>query len=220
MTFFVVNMRSPGIDIRPIRQMSGKSDFNETFLTDVRIPADLRLGAEGEGWAVTMTVLMNERLGSAKEFEAYSVRRVIERARDTRVGGAALIERGDIQEHLARWYVQEQGIKYFRWRLITQLSKGQRPGAEGGLSKLLFTNRLQQTAAYAMEMLGYAGAVAEPDDRLQTMFFDNYIWSSALRVAGGADEVLRNQLAERVLGMPGEIRGDKNIPFDQLSSLR
>lgn len=220
LTFFIVDMRSPGIEVRPIRQISGKSDFNETFLTDVRIPAEMRLGAEGEGWAVTMTVLMNERLGSAKEVEHYSVRRVIERAAAVRCGDMAMIDRPDVQEHLARWYVQEQGIKYFRWRLQTQLSKGQRPGAEAGVSKLLFTNRLQQTAAYAMEMLGYAGVVADPDDLNQAMFFDNYIWSSALRVAGGADEVLRNQIAERVLGMPSEIRADKDVPFENLSSVR
>ena len=220
LTFFLIDMRSPGIDVRPIKQISGKSDFNETFLTDVRIPANMRIGEEGEGWAVAMTVLMNERLGSSKEFEAYKVQRLIERARTTEVDGTALIERGDVQEKLARWYVQEQGIKYFRWRLLTQLSKGERPGAEGGVSKLLYTNRLQQSAAFAMEMLEYAGAVAEPGDQIQNMFFDNYVWSSALRVAGGADEVLRNQIAERVLGMPSDIRLDKDVPFEKLSSIR
>lgn len=220
LSFFVVDMRAPGIEIRPIRQISGKSDFNETFFTDVRVPADLRLGAEGEGWAVTMTVLMNERLGSSKEFESYKVLRLIERARETKVGNDRLIDRPDVQQKLAHWYVGEQGIKYFRWRLLTQLSKGGRPGPESGVSKLLYTNRVQQTAAYAMEMLGYAGVTAEPEERLQGMFFDNYIWASALRVAGGPDEVLRNQIAERVLNMPGEARIDKDVPFEKLSSLR
>ena len=215
LTFFVIDMKTPGIEIRPIRQISGKSDFNETFLTDVVIPDSCRIGSEGEGWACAMTVLMSERLGSGKDVEGHSVRVLIDRARQPDAFGQRLIDRADVQARLAAWYIQEQGVKHFRARLLTQLSKGQRPGAESGASKLLFTNKLQQTAAYAMEMLGYEGIVSEADDNLQPMIFENYLWASALRVAGGADEVLKNQIAERVLGMPGEIRTDKTAAYNQ-----
>lgn len=217
LTFFVVDMKSPGIDVRPIRQISGKSDFNETFFTDVRIPDDCRIGSEGEGWACAMTVLMSERLSSGKEVEGHSVRVLIDRARAHLSDGTRLIDRADVQERLADWYLQELGIKYFRARLLTQLARGQRPGPESGASKLLFTNKLQQTAAYAMEMLGYEGIAAAAGDPIQPMIFDNYLWAAALRVAGGADEVLKNQIAERVLGMPPELRADKDVPFEELS---
>ena len=220
LTFFVLDMRTPGIEIRPIEQISGKSDFNETFLTDVFIPDDCRIGDEGQGWACAMTVLTSERGSSGNANEAHSVAPLLDIACEPMQDGRRLIDRDDVCERLAHWIAEEQAVHFLKARMLTRLSKGKGAGAEGGISKLVFTNRLQRTAGYAMELLGYAGSVARSSDVHNRVFFDNYLWSAALRVAGGSDEVLRNQIAERILEMPGEIRNDKNTPFDQLGRSR
>lgn len=208
LTFFVLDMKTPGIDVRPIRQISGASDFNETFFADVRIPDADRIGAVGEGWACCMTVLMGERLNQAGA-EKGSVREVIEYA------GAAL-ESASARLALASAYAEELAEKYFQARLRTMVSRGENPGALAAMVKLASASRLQKTRGLAMELRGAAGLAASPQDAATRQIWQDYIWSTALRIAGGADEVLRNQIAERVLGMPGEIRGDKDIPFDQL----
>jgi alkylation response protein AidB-like acyl-CoA dehydrogenase len=214
LSFFLIDMRSPGIEVRPIRQISGQSDFNETFLTDVFVPDEDRIGAEGDGWACAMTVLTSERIASGTEPERSlgGIRGLIGRAAD-----AGILDSSAAQERLARWYTREQGLKYFHSRMVTKLSKGQVIGAEASLSKLVYATMLQEVSAFDMDLLGYAGCVAEEGDRFRHQVFDNYYWSSAMRIAGGTDEILRNQIAERVLSLPGEPRLDKDVPFDQLS---
>ncbi|MEI9930327.1 MAG: acyl-CoA dehydrogenase family protein [Rhizomicrobium sp.] len=108
--------------------------------------------------------------------------------------------------------MKEQGRKYFRFRILTQISKSGDPGPSGALSKLVYANTLQQGAALAMDIDGIAGVFAHFRTD-QTRVFNDYLWAAAMRVAGGTDEILRNQLAERVLGMPGEIRVDKDVAF-------
>ena len=208
LTFFVLDMKSPGIDVRPIRQISGASDFNETFLTDVRIPDSMRIGAIGEGWACCMTVLMGERLNQGGS-EKGSVREVLAYAGDALKSESARLA-------LANACADELAEKYFQARLRTMVSRGENPGALAAMVKLASANRLQKTRGLAMELRGAAGLVAGPQDAATRQIWTDYIWATALRIAGGADEVLRNQIAERVLGMPGDIRADKDVPFDQL----
>lgn len=215
LTFFVVDMKSPGIDIRPIRQISGASDFNETFFTDVRIPDSDRVGQPGEGWACCMTVLMGERLGSGSHKS--TVGPLIDYARTTPgpAGGTAL-DGGGVKLALAQALAEEQGSRYFEARLRTMVSRGENPGALAGMVKLAYASRLQSTSGLAMELRGMASIAPNPEDAATREVQADYIWSSALRIAGGADEVLKNQIAERVLGMPGDVRMDKDAPFDQL----
>jgi acyl-CoA dehydrogenase len=216
MTFFVVDMKSPGIDVRPIRQISGASDFNETFLTDVRIDDSCRIGAPGEGWACAMTTLMGERLnqggdghdGAAADLIAYA-------AATPRESGTAL-DSSAIRLRLAEAYAEEQAERHFQARLRTMVSRGENPGALASIVKLAYTSRYQTMAGLALEMRELAGIAHPADDTDTARIMHDYIWSTALRIAGGADEVLRNQIAERVLGMPGDVRADKTIPFNQL----
>ncbi|WP_088181920.1 acyl-CoA dehydrogenase family protein [Sphingobium sp. Z007] len=215
LTFFVVDMKTPGIEVRPIRQISGASDFNETFLTDVRIPEYCRIGAEGEGWACAMTVLMGERLNQGSEGNGGGIADLIQYAADTPRAEGTALDSSATRTALACAYAEEQAERYFQARLRTMVSRGENPGALASMVKLAYTNRYQKTSGLALEMRGPAGLVAEEGSDTARIQGD-YIWSTALRVAGGADEVLRNQIAERVLGMPGEMRADKNIPFDQL----
>lgn len=217
LTFFVVDMKTPGIDIRPIRQISGESDFNETFMTDVRIPDSCRIGEVGEGWSCAMTVLTSERLSSAELKESEKVMRLIELAAKTPTARGTALDSDSVREKLAHWYSLEEGQKNFHLRMLTKLSQGSGPGAEASLLKLVYAQRLQESAGFALELQGLSGIAPKIDDHETLEFQKTYIWSTAMRVAGGADQVLLNQIAERVLGMPGEIRGDKGIAFNELT---
>lgn len=214
LTFFVVDMSTPGIDIRPIRQISGASDFNETFFSDVRIPDANRIGGVGEGWACCMTVLMGERLNQGGE--RGGIENLIAYAEATPRGSGTALDSGSVRLALAQALAEEQASKSFQARLRTMVSRGENPGALAGMVKLAFARRYQQTSGLALELRGLdAMAPAEGDARTREIQHD-YIWSTVIRIAGGADEVLRNQIAERVLGMPGEVRMDKDVPFERL----
>jgi acyl-CoA dehydrogenase len=215
LTFFVVDMKTPGIDIRPIRQISGLSEFNETFLTDVRIPDANRIGAVGEGWACCMTVLMGERLGSGAHRSGVAPLLALAASTPAEQGGTMLDDRA-IRQQLAEALAEEQGERFFQARLRTMVSKGENPGALAGMVKLAYASRNQHINGLGMELRGLDGIAPDPADSAMIDTQYDYIYSVVMRIAGGADEVLRNQIAERVLGMPGEIRMDKNVPFDQL----
>ncbi|MBV9842333.1 MAG: acyl-CoA dehydrogenase family protein [Sphingomonadaceae bacterium] len=216
LTFFVVDMKTPGIQVRPIRQISGLKDFNETFLTDVRIPDTNRIGAVGEGWACAMTLLTGERLGQGGEGKDRGIIDLIRFAAQTPRAEATALDNSAVRLALAGAYAEEQAEKHFQARLRTMISRGENPGAAASIVKLIYSNRYQKTSGLAMEIREMAGIAHAPDDTFTPELWYDYIWSTALRIAGGADEVLRNQIAERVLGMPGEVRTDKNVAFDKL----
>ena len=216
LTFFLVDMKSPGIEVRPIKQISGKSDFNETFLTDVRVPDANRLGAVNGGWPVAMTTLTGERIGPAPPSTGITSLTVLNRAARTRAGDGTMLDSSAVRERIARWYALEQGLRNFRFRLLTKISKNENPGNATALSKLMSYRKLQELSAYAMDLQGYAGLFDDGTDPELAKVHDEFIWSSAMRLAGGSDEVLRNQLAERALGLPPDMRADKNVPFNQL----
>lgn len=214
LTFFALDMKSPGVDVRPIKQISGASDFNETFLTDVRIPDANRIGAVGEGWSCCMTVLMGERLGSGSSKSA--MQPIIDYAAATPRGTGTALDSSAVRLALAEALAQERGGKYFEARLRTMVSRGENPGALAGMVKLSYAGRQQKALGLAMEIRGPAALAGPADDGATHEMHYEYIWSTVMRIAGGADEVLRNQIAERVLGMPGDVRFDKNVPFNEL----
>lgn len=216
LTFFVVDMQSPGVEVRPIRQISGRSDFNETFLTDVVIPDANRIGAEGEGWACAMTVLMNERHTSGgQSAEAHdSARNLVRAAR-----AAGRLDSAAVRGKLAQWWVEEQGLKNYGLRIREAVARGQTPPPAVAMMKLVSATKMQQANAFLMDLNEYSGLFSEPERPQQEDVFFQYVWSAAMRIAGGADEILRNQLAERVLGMPSEPRLDK-VPFNELPGIR
>ena len=216
LTFFVVDMRTPGVEVRPIRQITGKSDFNETFFTDAVIPDANRIGAEGEGWACAMTVLSVERNQSGGGEPASQVRRLVDLAAQTPRGKAAALDSAAVRAKLAQWWVEEQGLKNFGKRVQAMLAAGKGPPPTLAMMKLVSATKLQQTKAFEMDLREYDGLFDGPAEMEEDDVFYQYLWSSALRIAGGADEILRNQLAERALGMPQDVRLDKGVPFDKL----
>jgi alkylation response protein AidB-like acyl-CoA dehydrogenase len=215
LTFFFLDMRSPGIEIRPIHQMSGASHFNAVFFTDVRVPDAQRLGAVGQGWKVSLTTLMNERL-AVGEVHRPDVEDLLELARSLMV-----LSDGAVRERIAEWYARTQGLKFTRFRTMTALSRGQTPGPENSIHKLVNASKLQDIASYGMDLMGMAGLVMDDDlTAAYAMFQQALLSSPSARIAGGSDEILRNIIAERVLGLPADIRVDKNRPFNQVPTGR
>jgi acyl-CoA dehydrogenase len=212
LTMFFVDMKSPGIEVRPIRQMDGDSEFNEVFLTDVRVPDDQRLGAVGAGWKVALTTLMHERLSVGAEigllnFDAlWSV-----------VQGAGCLDEPLAVEHLADAWVAEEGLRLHHCRSLTALSRGGTPGPEQSIAKLVKATLAQRMATFALQLRGEAGRVGD-DDPTSDPHVVERTWTraAAMRIAGGTDEILRNIIAERVLGLPEEARLDKGIPFNEI----
>lgn len=216
LTFFFIDMKSPGIEVRPIRQIGGTSNFCEVFFTDVRIPDAQRLGQVGGGWKVALTTLMNERLavGQAPGPDSDDVLALV---RQTDIDGVPALANSAVRERLADWYVKSQGLKYTRFRTLTRLSRGEAPGPEASISKVVSATKLQEIASFGMDLAGLAGVVMDPAlAPMHGWFQQALLYAPASRIAGGTDEVLRNIIAERVLGLPPDIRIDKHVPFSEL----
>jgi alkylation response protein AidB-like acyl-CoA dehydrogenase len=216
LTFFFLSMTSPGIEIRPIKQISGQSHFNEVFFTDVRIPDSQRLGAVGAGWQVSLTTLMNERL-AVGDAPGPDFREIFDLVRRLELEDGPAINNQAVRDKLADWYVKTQGLKYTKFRTMTRLSRGETPGPEASIGKLVSASKLQEIAAFGMDLMGQAGIMTDDETMpANALFQQALLYSPALRIAGGSDEILRNIIAERVLGLPADIRVDKDLPFNKL----
>jgi alkylation response protein AidB-like acyl-CoA dehydrogenase len=219
LTYFVVDMHAPGIEVRPIHQINGGESFNEVFFTDVRIPDAYRLDAVGNGWKVALTTLMNERASIGAGGGGGAINQLIELARNIEVDGRRAIDESGVREKLADFLVKARALRYTRYRTLTALSHGKVPGPEASLGKLVGAVLGQDMAAYGMELQGMSGAVTDAKAAS-----DGGVWQTrflsfpGLRIAGGTDEVLRNIIAERVLGLPPELRVDKDVPFRDIPS--
>ncbi len=216
LTMFIVDMHADGVEARPLKQMSGGSDFNEVFFTGVRVPDSHRLGAEGDGWKVALTTLMNERLavgGKPRHAPGYQTLLDMAKAMETELGTA--IEASDVRQRIASTYIADEGIKLTQMRALSALSKGQTPGPESSISKVVVAKTMQEMAAFALDLQESAGFIAGSSvDPEIAKLQGSYMWSAGLRIAGGTDEILRNIIAERVLGLPGDLRPDKDLPFN------
>jgi len=218
LTYFYVDMKSPGIEIKPIRQISGESNFNEVYFTDVRIPDSQRLGEIGQGWQVSLTTLMNERASIGAGGGGVRFSSVKKLAEQVNIGDRPAIEDSSVRARLASWYVQEAGLKYTSYRTLSALSRGAIPGPENSIGKLVGAVKSQDMASFAIDLLEQEGIVRESDYEaaLGSLFQDTYMAIPGLRIAGGTDEIMANIIAERVLGLPQEPRADKGIPFSEV----
>jgi len=204
--------------VRRIKQISGGSNFNEVFFTDVRVPDSQRLGKVGDGWKVSITTLMTERL-AVGDAPGPDFDDIFALARTLELDAGPAIRNPAVREKLADWYVKTQGLKYTKFRTMTALSRGETPGPEASITKLVSASKLQDIASYGIDLLGMAGAVMDPEVApMQAWFQEALLYAPGLRIAGGSDEILRNIIAERVLGLPADIRVDKDVPFSQLKT--
>ncbi|MGI5486359.1 acyl-CoA dehydrogenase family protein [Microtetraspora malaysiensis] len=219
LTYFVCDMREPGVEVRPLRQITGEAEFNEVFLTGVRLPDSLRLGAVGDGWRVAQATLMNERVAIGG---ATARRTMIDAVCETWRSRPEL-RTHDLHQRLLRLWVEAEVLRLTGARLREQLAAG-RPGPEGSGMKLSFARLHQELSALEVEMLGEDGLAY--DDwafrRPETVDFVGreagyrYLRAKGNSIEGGTSEILRNVIAERVLGLPSEPRADKDIPWKDL----
>ena len=223
LSYFVLDMHAPGVEVRPLFQMTGEAEFNEVFLTDVRVPDADRLGAEGEGWRVATTTLMNERVALG--------------------GGPAPRGSGPISDLVALWHERRDeldGATRDVWRdrvaslwaraevgrLTTirahQSAMGGNPGPEGSVAKLASAELNQDIQSAVVDLLGADGMLHEPgypmtrSSRSMTSRTGRFLRSRANTIEGGTSEIMRNILGERVLGLPGDVRVDKDLPWSQI----
>jgi alkylation response protein AidB-like acyl-CoA dehydrogenase len=217
MTMFIVDMKAPGVEVRPIRQMSGEGEFNEVFFTDVFVPDNQRLGAVNDGWSVALSTLMHERAGIGGRSGDLGWRRMLELAEETLLDGRPAVDDWRVAGPIVDSFLTEFGARLIGFRGQTALSKGEQPGPEQTILKMLKAPLIQQHAYRAMDLLGEAG-VLTPETLGDDWREIERAWTfgAGLRIAGGSDEILRNIVAERVLGLPPDVRLDKGVPFNEI----
>ena len=217
LSYFYVDMKAQGVEVKPIKQLTGDSDFNEVYFTDVRVSDSQRLGEVGQGWQVSLTTLMNERAAIGGSFGQMDVSLAMSVAEEVEIDGRPALEDAAVRARIANWYVQEAGLKYTGYRSLTALSRGALPGPENSIGKLVGAPKMQAMSSYLMDLLGASGAIADESLAAKAGIIQRaYMGAPGLRIAGGTDEIMANIIAERVLGLPQEPRLDKGIPFNEV----
>jgi alkylation response protein AidB-like acyl-CoA dehydrogenase len=244
LTYFILDMKAPGVEVRPLRQMTGDAEFNEVYLTDVRVPDAMRLGDVGRGWDVAITTLMNERValggGGGAGLETNLVSPVDALVVLARKMGKA----GDrvLRQRIAQHFIEYKAIRYTNQRSQASLRAGKMPGPEGSIGKLFqaeWNQRLQATVidtlgAYGLARFGVTardgmlgipmrgggstgvGHDSESAEHPTVDLIYTFLRSRANTIEGGTSEIMRNILGERVLGLPKEPQVDRDIPWSQV----
>ncbi|HZR49282.1 MAG TPA: acyl-CoA dehydrogenase family protein [Streptosporangiaceae bacterium] len=222
LTYFACDMTAPGVEVRPLRQLTGEAEFNEVFLSDVRIPDSDRIGAVGQGWTVAMTTLMSERvsIGSSRAVprEAGMIGSVVKTWREH-----PELRTPGLHDRLLRLWVEAEVARLSAERLRQQLAAG-KPGPEGSAAKLVFARLNQEISGLELELAGADGlryddwTMKRPE---RANFFGRgpgfrYLRAKGNSIEGGTSEILRNIVAERVLGLPPEPRTDKEVAWKDL----
>jgi len=220
-TYFICDMSDPGVEVRSLRQLTGEAEFNEVFLTGVRIPDGYRLGDVGDGWRVAQTTLMNERVAIGgrplpREGGMIGVLAGVWRDRPD-------LRRPALHDTVLRYWVEAEAARLTRERLRQQLAAGE-PGPEGSAAKLVFARLNQEISAVELELLGDEGLRYDDWTMRQPSSVDffgrgagyRYLRAKGNSIEGGTSEILRNIIAERVLGLPAEPRADVQVPWKDL----
>jgi alkylation response protein AidB-like acyl-CoA dehydrogenase len=209
-TAFILDMKTPGIDIRPLREMTGTTDFNEVFFDEVRVPAANVIGAPGEGWKVAGASLAEERTGvGGAGGSTDPVLRLVEVARRHKVGGRPALESDAVRQDIAALAVRSRIQRHLGYRLATKATKGQFTPWDAPLSKIWFSELNLEIAEMALALQGARSMVTEGDDLSYEdgQWQDAFLYARAWTIAGGSNEIMRNLIAERGLGLPREPRG-------------
>jgi alkylation response protein AidB-like acyl-CoA dehydrogenase len=211
-TMFIIDFKAPGVEIRPLRQMNGGSGFNEVFFTDVRVPDSYRIGDVDDGWRCAIAMLMNERvaIGSGGGGgRSVGVKPLVELARRRGVLDNPVVRQG-----IADVYIRTQILGYIGQRTRAAVKAGKAPGPEGSIAKLVGALLARRTSDLGIAIAGAGGQAWE--DKRESRWALSVLSAPASRIAGGTDEVQRNIIGERVLGLPKEPQVDRDVPFKEL----
>jgi alkylation response protein AidB-like acyl-CoA dehydrogenase len=219
LTYFVVDMTSPGVEVRPLYQITGEAEFNEVFFNDARIPDENRIDAVGAGWRVVLTTLMNERVaigGASTPRESGHIGQLMEIWRDNGLDDPVL------RDELLRLWAEAEAARLTSIR-ANQLASAGIPGPEGSTAKLAWANLNKEITAFAMDLLGLDGTLypdgyelIRPERSRQHRPQKAFLRTRANSIEGGTSEIMLNILGERVLGLPGEPRVDKDLPWTEV----
>ncbi len=219
LTFFIVDMESDGVDVRPLRQITGEAEFNEVYFTDVKIPKENILGSLGEGWRVSLTILMNERVaigGNVRERGSGAPGHLVQLWKEKNLNDSVT------RDKLIKLWIEQEAVRLTNMRAVENREKGT-PGPEGSTSKLYEAEINKASYEFGMDMLGNDGllfprgyALTQPELNFENETFgftdtqSLFLRSRANSIEGGTSEIMRNIIAERVLGLPSEPKLDKD----------
>ncbi len=218
LTYFILDMKTPGVEVRPLKQLTGSSEFNEVFFTDVRIPDANRVGNVGDGWRCARTTLMNERNAlSGISLDPVSI-----------FGGTrhdpwqtfldSLPNKSDpvTRQQIARMYIESEVKEITNFRANAARMRGAQPGPEGSVNKVFNAEYNQRKSSFAINANGMNGVAWLPGDKEAEARTQTFLRARAATIEGGTSEVLRNQMAERILGLPRDPEVDKGVPWTQI----
>ena len=218
LSYFIVDMKSPGVDIRPLRQITGSAEFNEVYFNDVRIPAENIVGVEGDGWRVARTTLMNERVAlsglslDASSFTGGTRRDPWGLFLDSIPDKKSPVNR----QFIAQSYIEKEVKEITQFRANSARMRGEQPGPEGAVTKVYNAEFNKWRSNEVMNVNGLAAIAWEKGDASAENRMHAFMRARANSIEGGTSEVLRNQLGERILGLPREPEVDKGIPWKEL----
>ena len=229
LSYFIVDMESPGIEIRPIYQITGEAEFNEVFFSDVRIPHSQMLGKEGQGWRVAITTLMNERVaiggGGAQEKGRGIISPLLSLWADRDKEAVSARQDAVMRDRVTQLYIEQELLRLTTKRAAAAQTSGN-PGAEGSVIKIVAADSAKRLWATAIDLLGADGLAFEEGyalrqeagnpDTPEALAKYQFLRSRANSIEGGTTEIMKNILGERMLGLPGEPRVDKNVPWKDI----
>ncbi len=217
LTYFWVDMRAPGVEVRPVKLAGGDSHVNEVFFDDVKIDDSHRMSPVGGGFAVAMATLMIERYvatdsgGFGPHLDLF-----VSLAKDVEINGQPAIKDGRIRQQIARNYAMRNGLDAITARAMLMMQAGMEPGPEGSLNKLVSVRSRQKLSELAIDLQGTDGLHFDEHLSVKDNWQTSWINAPTGRIAGGADEMLLNTIAEKILGLPQDHRPDKGVPFNEI----
>jgi alkylation response protein AidB-like acyl-CoA dehydrogenase len=226
LSYFVLDMHAPGVEVRPLYQITGEAEFNEVFFTDVRIPHDQMLGKEGQGWRVAITTLMNERVaiggGGSKKKGGGASAQLLKLWQDRKQGARSAAQEAILRDRVTQSYIENELLRVTSQRARATQKSGN-PGPEGSVSKLAQAELNKRIWETALDVIGDDSLAFEAGyelrqsagtpDSTEALAKYQFLRSRANSIEGGTSEIMRNILGERVLGLPGEPRVDKEVPW-------
>ncbi|MGB7655048.1 MAG: acyl-CoA dehydrogenase family protein [Novosphingobium sp.] len=217
LTYFFIDMKAKGVEVRPIKLAGGDSHVNEVFFDDVRLEDSQRLGAVGGGFGVSLHTLMIERyIATDSAGFGPHLDEFVKLAKRVDLNGKQGIEDGRVRSAIARNYAMRAGLDAITKRAFAMMMAGMQPGPEGSLQKLVAVRSRQKLSEMAMDLLGAEGLDFDPHAYVKTDWGTSWLNAPTGRIAGGSDEVLLNTIAEKILGLPQDYRPDKGVPFNAI----